>query len=248
MLVDYLANSIVYDKDGRYVDTDKTIKKLLENINKAYMELRERTPEYPAEEWVNDKRLMPFSQGNHKLPPSTYIINLGTAGLCPGRAIGTCNCCSFCYAKKAETQYKEGTVGRRLLQTLRWRRLTAEEIANQLLEKSKRAKKHKMQYLRINESGDVFDQSDIVKMSKIADILAENGVGTYTYSSRYDLDWSQKSKNLIVNSSGTNWMCDNQFVAVNKFTDDMEYQCHGNCDTCDYCKTSKGITIYVEVH
>ena len=84
MLVDYLANSIVIGKDG-YVDTDKTIEKLLININKAYMELRKKTPQYPAEEWVNDKRLMPFSQGNHKLPPSTYIINLGTAGLCPDR-------------------------------------------------------------------------------------------------------------------------------------------------------------------
>ena len=210
MKISQILNSIVIGNDG-YVDTDKTIEKLLMNINKAYMELREKTPQYPAEEWVNDEKLMPFSQGNHKLPPSTYIINLGTAGLCPGRAIGTCNCCSFCYAKKAETQYKEGTIGRRLLQTLRWRRLTAEQIANQLLEKSKRAKKNKMKYLRINES-------------------------------------AQKSKNLIVNSSGTNWICDNQFVAVDEFTDDMEYQCHGDCDTCDYCKTSKGITIYVEVH
>lgn len=245
MLVDYLSNSIVVGEDG-YVDADKTVEKLLKNIDKAYKELREEFPECPAEAWVSDNSVMPFSQGNHKLPPSTYIINLGTSGLCPGRAVGTCNCCSVCYAKKAETQYKESTVAYRLLQTLRWRSLSAEEIANQLLQTSRRAKKKKMQYLRINESGDVFDQSDIEKMSEIADILAENGVGTYTYSSRYDLDWSEKSDNLIVN--GSNWMCDNSFVAVDEFTEDMEYQCHGDCDTCDYCKNAKGITIYVEVH
>lgn len=248
MLVDYLSKAIIYEEDGRHVDKDATTRELLKQIERAYKDCRDIAPQFPAQEWIDDEDSMPFSQGNTKLPPTTYIINMGTAGLCPGRAIGTCGCCSICYAKKAETQYKESTINRRLLQTLRWRRLTAEQIAKQLLDVSDRASSKKMHYLRINESGDVFDQSDIEKMSKIADILAENGVGTYTYSTRYDLDWSQKSKNLIVNSSGRNWICDNQFIAVDKFTDDMEYQCHGDCDTCDYCKVSRGVTIYVEVH
>ena len=246
MLVDYLANSIIYDEKTGYVDVDKTMTKLLKNIENAYNDLHKQKPQFPAEEWVKNENLMPFSQGNHKLPPSTYIINLGTAGLCAGRAIGTCNCCSFCYANNAEIQYKESTINRRLLQTLRWRKLSAEEIAKQLLDKSKNASKKKMKYLRINESGDVFDESDIEKMSKIADILAKEGVGTYTYSSRHDLDWSNKSDNLIVNGSG--WLCDNSFVAVPEFTDDMEYRCSGECDECDYCKESRGRTIYVKVH
>lgn len=247
MLVDYLVNAIVYDDDHvGVVNKEATKRELLKQIEKAYLDCRMNAPQFPAQEWIDDEDSMPFSQGNTKLPPTTYIINMGTAGLCPGRAMGTCNCCSFCYAKKAETQYKESTINRRLLQTLRWRRLTAEQIAQQLLDVSNRASSKKMHYLRINESGDVFDQADIEKMSKIADILAEHGVGTYTYSSRYDLDWSEKSKNLIVNGSG--WVCDNSFIAVDEFTDDMEYQCHGDCDNCDYCKISRGINIYVEVH
>lgn len=245
MLVNYLESSICYD-ENQHLDVEKTVKKLLENIEVAYEECRESNSDYPASEWVENENLMPFSQGNHKLPPSTYIINLGTAGLCPGRAIGKCNCSTFCYAKNAETQYKEGTINRRLLQTLRWRKLSAEEIAKQLLDKSKRCTKNKMKFLRINESGDVFDQSDIIKMSKIADILADSGVGTYTYSTRNDLDWSKKSNNLIVNGSG--WMCDNSFVAVHDFTDNMEYRCDGECDKCDYCKESSGRVIYVKVH
>lgn len=243
MLVDYLANSIVYKKEN-YVDVEKTINKLLENIEKAYNDLQ--TSEYPAKEWVENENLMPFSQGNHKLPATTYIINLGTAGLCPGRALGNCNCRDICYAKNAETQYKENVINRRLLQTLRWRKLSAKEIAKQLLDKSDKALKNKMQYLRINESGDVFDQSDIKKMSDIADILASRNVGTYTYSSRYDLDWSKKSDNLIVNGSG--WICDNSFIAVDEFTDDMMYRCSGECDTCSYCKEPAGRLIYVKVH
>ena len=247
MLEDYLIDSIAYIDDKRYKpDAKKTVERLLKNIEKAYNDLRQMYGDNPAKKWVEDENLMPFSQGNHKLPPSTYIINLGTAGLCPGRACGTCNVCGICYAKNAETQYKEGTILYRLLQTLRWRKLSAEEIAKQLLDTSERASKKKMHYLRINESGDVFDQSDITKMSGIADILAESGVGTYTYSSRYDLDWSEKSDNLIVNGSG--WMCDNSFIAVNEFTDDMEYRCSGECDECNYCKESANRLIYVKVH
>lgn len=247
MLVDYLVDSIVYDEDNYKVpNAKKTVERLLKNIEKAYNDLHNVYADKPAEKWVVDETIMPFSQGNHKLPPSTYIINLGTAGLCPGRACGTCNCCSICYAKNAETQYKEGTILYRLLQTLRWRSLSAEEIANQLLKTSDRAKSKKMQYLRINESGDVFDKEDITKMSDIADILASRNVGTYTYSSRYDLDWSDKSDNLIVNGSG--WMCDNSFIAVDEFTDEMEYRCSGDCDTCDYCKEPNHRLIYVKVH
>lgn len=247
MLVNYLKESIVLDSKG-YIDTEKTVEKLLENIEKAYDDCREQDPEHPAQRWVEDEDIIPFTQGNLKLPPTTYIINLGTAGLCPGRALGTCRCCSICYAKNAETRHKTGVINTRLLQTLRWRKLSAEQIAKQLLDVSDRASKNKMKYLRINESGDVFDQSDIKKMSDIADILAKHGVGTYTYSSRYDLDWSGKSKNLIVNSSSSEWLCDNQFIAVDDFTDDMEYRCSGECDECDYCKEAEGRTIYVKVH
>lgn len=233
-------------KESENQENENIMNVLLEAIKSAYKDLRKEYPEYPAKEWVENEKLMPFSQGNHKLPKSTYIINLGTAGLCPGRLLQTCNCCDVCYANNAERQYKENVINRRLLQTLRWRQLSAEEIAKQLLDKSDSANIHKMKYLRINESGDVFDQSDIVKMSKIADILAKRGVGTYTYSSRYDLDWSEKSDNLIVNGSG--WLCDNSFIAVNDFDDSMEYRCYGDCDECDYCKEANGRRIYVKVH
>lgn len=238
ILDEMLQASIKSDKE--------TVEELLERIPIAYEICRERAPKFPAEAWQKDENIMPFAQGNHKLPKTTWIINLGTSGLCPGRALGTCKCCGVCYAHKAETQYKEGTIAYRLLQTIRWRKLSAEQIAEQLLKKHRRAKEHKMKALRFNESGDVFDESDILKMSKIADILSEEGIVVYTYSSRKDLDWSKKSSNLVVNGSG--WMCDNQFQIVEKHTDDMEYQCHGDCDTCDYCKIAKGVIIYVEEH
>ena len=242
MLNKYL-NSLVFDKFGM-IYINETIKNLLLNIECCYDDYISNGF-LPAKKWL-DNNIMPFSQGNNKLPSSTYIINLGCANLCPGRVIGTCRCCDFCYAKNAETQYKEQVIVYRLLQTLRWRSLSAEEIAFQLLKVSDNATVNKMKCLRINESGDVFDESDIVKMSKISDILKEYGIITYTYSSRYDLDWSIKSDNLIVNGSG--WMCDNSFIAVPDINDDMKYVCSGDCDKCDYCKLSENKIIYVKIH
>ena len=219
MLNKYL-NSLVFDKFGM-IYVNETIKNLLLNIECCYDDYISNGF-LPAKKWL-DNNIMPFSQGNNKLPSSTYIINLGCANLCPGRIIGY-----------------------RLLQTLRWRSLSAEEIAFQLLKVSDNATVNKMKCLRINESGDVFDESDIVKMSKISDILKEYGIITYTYSSRYDLDWSIKSDNLIVNGSG--WMCDNSFIAVPDINDDMKYVCSGDCDKCDYCKLSENKIIYVKIH
>ena len=245
MLNDYL-NSLVFDKYDYYnmINVDKTIENLLLNIECCYYDYI-NNGFLPAKKWL-DNNIMPFSQGNNKLPASTYIINLGCANLCPGRVLGTCCCCDFCYAKNAETQYKEQVIIYRLLQTLRWRSLSAEDIAFQLLEVSNNATVNKMKCLRINESGDVFDENDIIKMSKISDILKKYGIITYTYSSRYDLDWSVKSDNLIVNGSG--WMCDNSFIAVPDIDDYMEYVCSGDCDKCDYCKLSENKTIYVKIH
>lgn len=245
MLENFLIDSIRIDKDNN-IDKDETIQKLLSNIELAYQVLQKDNPQYPAEQWRKNSDLMPFMRGNRKLPKSTYIINLGCSELCPGRALGTCNNCNICYAHKAEMQYREGTLLYRLLQTLRWNNLKGKEIAEQLLQVSDNARTHKMKYLRLNESGDAFTQKDVKKMSKIAKILGKENIPVYTYTSRYDLNWNKKSKNLIVNGSG--FMVDNCFTICNKHTNDMEYQCHGDCDSCDYCKTSNGYTIYVEEH
>lgn len=245
MLENFLKDSIVVDENKSIIKQD-TINRLLYNIELAYNKLQEENPDKPGKRWRNNNDIIPFARGNNKLPQSTYIVNLGCSSLCPGRALGTCSNCNICYAMKAENQYKESTLLYRLLQTLRWRDLKAKTIADGLLKTSENAKVHKMKYLRLNEAGDVFEQKDIKKMSKIADLLAKEDIGTYTYTSRYDLDWSKSSKNLIVNGSG--FMVDNQFQTCKKHDNTMMYKCHGDCDVCDNCKSAKGIIIYVEEH
>ena len=244
MLENYLKNSIVI-QNGK-LNKNKTIDKLLSNIKLSYNVLQKNKPKLPSKQWRTNDNIIPFSQGNNKLPKSTYIVNLGCSELCPGRALGTCTHCNICYAHKAEQQYKEGTLLYRLLQTLRWNNLSAKEIANQLLTVSDNAKVNKMKHLRLNESGDAFTQKDVKKMSKIADILAKENIPTYTYTSRYDLNWNKKSKNLVVN--GSEFMIDNCFTICKQHDDTMTYKCNGNCDSCDYCKTANNYTIYVQEH
>lgn len=244
MLENYLKDSIVIEDNN--INKKETIQRLLHNTELAYTVLQKNKPSTPAKQWRTNSDIIPFMQGNKKLPKSTYIVNLSSSGLCPGRALGTCNHCNICYAQKAEKQYKEGTILYRLLQTIRWQDLKAKEIANQLLTVSDNAKINKMQHLRLNESGDAFTQKDIKKMSKIANILAKENIPTYTYTSRYDLNWNKKSKNLIVNGSG--FMIDNCFSICKQHNDSMEHKCLGNCDSCDYCKTANNYTIYVEEH
>jgi len=244
MLKNLLIDSIAIQDDK--INKKETINKLLNNIELAYCVLQKQKPELPSKRWRKNSDLIPFTQGNNKLPKSTYIVNLGCSALCPGRALGTCTHCNICYAYKAEQQYKEGTLLYRLLQTLRWKDLKAKEIANQLLTVSENAKTNKMKHLRLNESGDVFNQKDIKKMSKIADILAKENVPVYTYTSRHDLNWKQKSKNLVVN--GSEFMVDNCFTICKQHNNTMTHKCNGNCDSCDYCKKSNNYTIYVEEH
>jgi len=108
-----------------------------------------------------------------------------------------------------------------------------------LIIKGKKKKKKKrvpfnpdMPYLmRFDEAGDFSKQSDVKKMSKIADILKKDyGIRTYTYTAKSSLDYRKVSKNLTINRS--NWTSKKQpkkgtnvFQAVVKPT--SKYICPG---------------------
>lgn len=233
--------------------SDKIEKAFRDNIKKAYKKIKKATGYKVAKKWLN-KKVMPFSKGNRKLPKSTYIFNMGTGILCIGRALGLCQCAHCCYTQGAEELYKERVIQYRLLQGIRWAELTACEIAQTIIQASKRSRIHKAQCVRVNEAGEVIDQSDIDKLSDVADELAKEGIPVYIYSTRKDLDWTEISDNLCVNGSG--WMppikkngkpAGNCFMAVPEIPEDAENSCGCDCKECDICVFAKGITIYEEI-
>ena len=229
-------------------------------IKEASIEVYEKIGEimnyYGGSEWLKESKMeiMPFTKGNSKLPTSTYIFNMGTGLLCAGRALGLCQCSHCCYAQDAEMLYKESTIQYRLLQAIRWSQLSATQIANTIIHASTRSRVHKCDTVRVNESGEILFQSDIDKLSVIADLLSEHNIKMYVYSTRQDLDWTEISDNLCVLGSG--WMppikkngkpAGNMFKATYDIPDDAENVCGCDCTQCDVCIHPTGCVIYERI-
>lgn len=180
-------------------------------------------------------------KGNHKpIPPFVYIGSMQSSTKCICRT--ELDCCEIgedCYAlgyesnplmyKTVECRERDEECIDYLVQN-RMHRF----FANELIKRSNNARKHKMKFFRWNESGDMKTLDHFLFVDEVADILyKELGVISVIYTHRKDL-WDQfknirKSQALIVNGSG--FMADNNFVAVEEFTDGNEH-CNSNCVNC----------------
>lgn len=193
-----------------------------------------------------------YSIGNVKLGDDTLIFNMGAALDCPSNRLGMCQVTrggGRCYATKAETHYqgdKSSAIRSRRLQGQQWRQFPVDDIASQMLEI---IDKEGLTYVRLNESGDFSDQSDVDKASQLADLLKGRAI-VYLYTARRDLDYSNVSDNLIINGSG--YMVHNDFHFVPKEEFDKipakAHVCSGECPDCTLCKTAGGNVIYAEEH
>ena len=181
------------------------------------------------------------SQGNLKIGKDTLIFNMNAAANCPADKLGLCKHADICYAKKAEIQYP-AVLPYRNRQAIYWDECTAENFTAELLNIISR-KKAKIKYIRFSESGDFQSQSDIDKLSDIAEMLKFAGIKVYTYTARKDLNFANISDNLTVN--GSNFMISNNFQLT---TDKNLVNCPADCKICNKCKVSKNRNIYVLKH
>lgn len=185
---------------------------------------------------------MLYSNGNKKVGNDTYIINLNTATTCPAKDI--CLVRKDCYAWCNE-RMRPVVYAYRQRQEELWEYMPAEYYIKELI----RIKKDSVKYVRWQESGDFRNQSDVNKISYICQELKDY-YQCYTYTSRYDLDYSEKSKNLVIN--GSSFMVDNAFIALDRLAYEkvMESEegaacCPGDCRGCTLCKVARGIEIYI---
>lgn len=189
-----------------------------------------------------------FTQGNHKLPKSTAIINMTSAKNCPAKRLGLCPIANNkCYACKAERPYRPEVLPFRLRQEKVWRAAPAGLIAEAIIRRSFRCTVNRITLLRFSESGDFHNQADIDKMSEIAHILNYVHIRVYGYTARRDLNFSNVDKNMTVN--GSDFMVHNMYVAIPK--DELKAKtivCPGNCRICDLCSKRKHVTIYTGIH
>lgn len=189
---------------------------------------------------IDDYELM-IKKGNAKpLPKFIWIISMESATDCSSRKNGHCEINKNCYALKYESNklmYKTIERRRKDEQCINYliKNNYSDKLADFLIKRNNSSKKHKLKYLRWNESGDVKSLDYLLFVEKIA-LKLFNEIGTISviYTHRKDI-WEQfekirKSEHcLIVNGSG--FMADNNFKAVKKFTGE-NFECCSNCVKC----------------
>ena len=135
--------------------------------------------------------------GNNKLPKTTAIFNMGSAGYCPSKILGLCPFGNKCYALKPEKQYPH-CKPYRMKQAKYWLTVSAEQFANEFIEMYNR-KRIKPDLFRFNESGDFYTQACVDKLYKIARLIYDaTGVKSYTYTHRLDLIYYNENESIAI--------------------------------------------------
>ena len=191
--------------------------------------------------------------GNHKLGDDTAIFNMGTAKDCPARALGLCEAINKgikCYAEKAEVQYPKTVPAARKRQELFWKNSSVLKIIEYLNKKINNRRKD-TKYLRFNESGDLWNQEDVDKLSKIAEFMKLKEIITYGYTARSDLDFTKA--NFLVKGSGNDKGNNGRTTIIRK-NDEVPagyIECPGGakgCARCNLCKIDTKLNIAFRQH
>jgi len=175
---------------------------------------------------------------------------MGSARKCPSKAMGLCQAkCKgkiVCYALKAEWLYP-AVLPYRERQEKYWKSHSAAEFIRSFLDINA-CKKNPYKAIRLNESGDFWDQDCVNKAEEIAKGLKAHGIITYVYTARQDLDYSQV-KNLVINGSGfLKEGIKNVFLYIeNKVDRPKGYGiCAGDCRICKRCLTRGKLTCVIK--
>ena len=188
---------------------------------------------------------VPFSMGNKKLPKTTAIFNMGTAKDCPSKTLGLCQCEGVCYARKSEICYKF-VIPFRERQRDAFISKSADKIADAIIKGG--TIKTPIKQFRFSEAGDFVDQKAVNKMTGVCKVLKENGIDSYGYTARKDLNLTGLQKVATVQGSG--FMATNNFKFIPKgsTTETCDKVCAGDCRICNLCWKGKGLVIGVPQH
>jgi len=213
-----------------------------------------------------------YSEGNMKVDKDAILFNMGAAKNCPSAQKGMCILYdnNLCYAKNSEVQYHKTALPFRERQERQWKTLTAKQIVALIEAIVISKRKAKIRYMRFNESGDFWDQSDIEKIVEIANRMKSSPILShmviYTYTHRKDLDFEpiEALANMMIQGSGyyddgSVFMLDNNFSAY-EYTDMVSMLegsgelpekfvvCPGSCHGCMICKTKGKKMISIIMH
>jgi hypothetical protein len=200
-----------------------------------------------------------FKWGNRKIGADTLIFNMSSATDCPSLKLGLChisnNSIAKCYARKAENLYGQKIINYRNNQAVYWQSHSADEIFQYFAGPiaSRKARSKDTNFFRYNEAGDFYSQSDIQKLTIIANRLKEEfGITTYGYTARSDLDYTNRGF-LVKGSGWNNEQIDGTCIVINKIEPIPEgfIECPGlkqSCANCNLCKCNLKLNIAFRKH
>lgn len=194
-----------------------------------------------------------YSNGNKKIGKDTIIFNITTSTDCPSAEM-----CPYskksnirgkknrCYSLVAE-RLRPSVLAFRRRQAEYWDTHSAEHIARDISEAHIQLGIEIIKYVRVSESGDFRNMTDIRKLIKIAKLLSN--LKFYTYTKRKDLinklDGRDLPENLVINLSFKK-----KSLYYNNYVDSDEKDmnrstltCIHNCRNCSFCKSKMSIQI-----
>lgn len=218
------------------------------------------------EPFFNEHGFFPLRfEDNRKLGKHWVLWAFELAWLCSGAAHGGCQCPEYCYARHMEGTYKNTRT--RVLKFMNaWQNHSFDEKVKFCTDRIM----NDCNGIRFCDTGDVTNQDLLDEIFRIVRSVSENlrekdvdPVGRfYIYSTRADLDWSNKPWELILNASNkelyekvpdANW-----FRVIESFDlieekckeDGIRYNlrtlhiCNCNCKACDYCSVCRNQIIW----
>lgn len=205
--------------------------------------------------------------GNSKIAKHVRIFNICSATDCPHLGEDECQVPKdSCYAYKNESDYPHALPARRQQEYL-WDHLDAQTFVDAFLAMTDRAKTP-VSALRINESGDLRDQQDLLKCDRIAELLAEHDIDVYLYTASSNLDYSVCGDALTINLSNQLFSDDvkdkySYYTALPsgvetedvEWLDDDAVQCPYDkydgaidCGDCRLCLDNNDTDVYIRLH
>ena len=191
-----------------------------------------------------------LTRGNHKLPRTIGIFNLPHRVTCPG---ATEECKKYCYARKAEVQYKQ-------VIPYRYRNLELskqKDFVERMCEEISHTRT--MTAVRIHESGDFYNQAYVDKWAKIAKTFPHIQFTFYTKSFHlFDFSELRRLKNVTAFASvdpttpserlthTKGWK--KATVIENTHAPKGFFMCTGDCHTCSHCYKHETTSVAFKKH
>lgn len=193
---------------------------------------------------------MYLSRGNMKMTIPTWSLPTGLT--CPN---ATPMCRKHCYARKAE-RHRRGVLPCR-------RRNYEESLGDGFVRDMAEllGKRHKLEYVRIHEAGDFYNQGYLEKWFEICRRFPKTRF--LAFSNMWDLTWKRKPDNMVVYWSV--WP-DTDLGEMKKYVDvgadlfafvgessvwkNDTLECPGHCDDCLMCFLGdiNGMNVHFKVH